>query len=338
MDQDFAFVDPERRAEVERRLDAVRRFLEAPGRARAVALGAELGLGPGQFYRLVQAWRSSGRPEDLAGAVRRKERTVSSFRADEEELLRRLDEDDADAPVEAVARAAQLRLAELGRSRSLAPLRRLAAETRRRRLAGEAAGIGIAIENCALDMAVLSSSGSATMPIASLAIDLERRALAGIALDADQATPAAAARALSQVLLRPPDADPMGAVVPVSLPAIGPGGWADLEAALTAHGTEVSVRRGAGRLATALLGPDVLGVRLRSTRTGRPSERRTPGGAAVAARWEATPPVDARLAERVLRARLDATAAPGSPMDRLGEANREGLLAVLLLLGGQGSP
>lgn len=75
-DVDLSGVPPELRPVVTQRLDAIRKFEQASGRANAEALALGLGLGTAQFYNLVKAWRNLRDPQRLSGQKRPRKRTV----------------------------------------------------------------------------------------------------------------------------------------------------------------------------------------------------------------------------------------------------------------------
>jgi len=323
MEEDLAFVDPERREEVRRRIAAVKRFLASPGRAHATRLAQEIGLGPGQFYRLVNAWKATGRADGLAQAVRRHRVPTRAFDEREMRTIRRLEAANPDAPVERVVAAFQTLVDEgTVRRRGLSTIRKAVKTARGDRLAGSAAGTGLLVDHCAIDLPVVSASGARTMPVAALVLDLGRRTPIGIALDAEGPSPTTAARALLHALGTPgatdPDVDAVAITLDVDVDAAP--GWAGLvqafeEADVRVHAREVNVLR-THPTTTTILGEALLGVPLRPRNTARPPHLRRPresdgrriAGAAV------TP----ELAEAVLQARLTATRGSGSALDAVG--------------------
>ena len=74
---DMAWIDHDRRPEVERRIRAIKKFVENPGRKSADAHAAELGITPQMFYRLAQIWQRHQRPELLDGLRRPKTATAT---------------------------------------------------------------------------------------------------------------------------------------------------------------------------------------------------------------------------------------------------------------------
>lgn len=325
---DLSFVDPDRRDEVARRIAVVTEYLKAPSRAAAANGAAEISLSVSQFYNLARSWRETGRAETVPGSKRRKTRTVDAFTPKHKALLRALEAESPQASIEhltaAVSRA-MVREGLTGFGRSA--IRKRLKAIRLERSAREPAGRGLAVEHCAIDLAIEGPKGG-TMAIASMVIDLERRRILGVSVGIDAPSPFTAARALRDALDRSGGkAEEATEALPVSMSVDRTPGWQRLIAILNGNGLVVDsipvARVGGGALLSRVMGLEVFGVMIRPRQTLRIAERRRPSG-------RLTPKgVPANLAEAALRERLDAEHRANPFEWRLNSEARDGLLTEL---------
>ncbi|MWC43235.1 hypothetical protein [Sphingomonas carotinifaciens] len=287
-DPDLSFVEPARRAEIARRIAEVEEYLRAPGAAAAERAAARLGLGLSSFRMLVRVWTRSHRAEELSGATHR--RSVSR-RPDAPTIaqLSLIRGTEASMPndvlLEKVVAQVYANAESFGAPMPSRPtVRAYASSFRRERLAGVPAGVGIAIDHCAVDVLV-SWEGKAVLPIATLALDLERRGVLGVALDPVRAGPRTTAAALLDAVSRIEAGSAARAdAVPIEIERDGRPEWDELLDVVEAHGLTRSggeaARLPGGLRTIRLLGKDVNGVRFKARTTHRKPEGRIGEGCA----------------------------------------------------------
>ncbi|MDY0957767.1 hypothetical protein SOM26_03615 [Sphingomonas sp. CFBP8993] len=281
-DPDLSSVEPARRAEIARRIAEVEEYLRAPGAAAAERAAARLGLGLSSFRLLVRVWTRSHRAEDLSGATHR--RSVSR-RPDAPTMaqLSLIRGTEASMPddvlLEKVVAQVYANAESFGAPMPSRPtVRAYASSFRRERLAGVPAGVGIAIDHCAVDVLV-SWKGKAVLPIATLVLDLERRGVLGVALDPVRAGPRTTAAALLDAVSRIEASAAVRAdAVPIEIERDGRPEWDELLDVVEAHGLTRSggeaARLPGGLRTIRLLGKDVAGVRFKARTTHRKPEGR----------------------------------------------------------------
>jgi len=321
---DLSLVDPDRRTEIARKIEVVENFLKEPGRRSAEAHAAELGIGVTQFYRLVRVWSERKAPEALAGAIRRRGGYRHPKGLDDAQLalVRGTEAGMADEPIlERVLNRIYQHAATMGAAMPSRPTVRAAlAAARRHRLQGLPAGAGLAIEHCVVDMRV-PWKGTDTMPIATLLLDLEHRAVIGLALDPVGGTPTSTAAALLDGLKRIGEtaaSDAKAVALPISIDRDGDIGWPDLFARLDRHGLIRSGRdlkaMPRGTRTTDLLGKDLRDVRFRPRAIHTPPEERRGSGGVI----------DLRAAEEHVRSKL-IVISDDAPLSRLSRSMRHAL-------------
>lgn len=319
---DLSFVDPERREEIGRRIAEVEAYLKAPGRAAAERSAARLGLGMTSFRNLVRIWTKGHNAEELSGAKRRRSgpRRSDALSPAQVAIIRGTEAGmPDDVLLEAVVKEIYANAGSLGASMPSRPtVRAYAASFRRDRLAGVPAGVGIAIDHCAVDVLV-SWRGMAVMPIATLVLDLEARGVIGAALDPVGAGPRTSAFALLDAVSRiERSAEEPNGEVPVEIDRDDRPEWRGLFDVLEANGLRRSGRDGerlqAGLRTIRLVGKEVGGVRFKARTTHRDPSGRIGSGFAA----------DVDEAQQFRRARL-IRSTTGGPLARLTEPVRTSL-------------
>ena len=330
---DLSMVEPDRRPEVARRIQVVESFLKAPGRRAAEAHAAQLGLGVTQFYQLVRVWSEKKQPQEMAKAQRRRQgyRHAKGLNDAQLALVRGTEAGmPDDAVLERVLDRIYVHAAAMGTALPSRPTVRAAtAAARRERLAGRPAGIGLAIDHCAVRMAVPWEGVSVT-PVATLVLDLERRRVVGAALSAMMGDPGSTRLALLDALGRASDvqdAELDETPLPIEMHIDEAPGWRDL---ITVLGRNGMLRTGhdldrlpGGRRTIALVGKDVNGIEFMARTTHRPPHKRHGVGGVV----------DLDEAEGFVRRRLIGPQDDGA-LSRLSRATRDRLRDELRSPGG----
>lgn len=283
-EHDLTFVAPDRRAEVLKRIDAVERFLADPEPASAQRYARELGLRRSQFYLLAQAWKTTRRPDAIAGAGRPKVRrlTVSDAQA------AFMDDVIAGNPSVPIAGLVHLILARAAACNRDLPAQevvtRYVARARPKILPiGSGASAGLIVDHTVLEIPVRFDGGPARRPLASLVIDTTREQVVGLALSSGTPKPAAAAEALLDALRRPAQscASTPCLTLKISLRTGMDEDWTSFEKALARAGIDVAKDvRGKyqhGQIAEALLGRSCGGIRLRPRLVMATGSRRLSG-------------------------------------------------------------
>ncbi|MBV1692158.1 hypothetical protein KRR38_31965 [Novosphingobium sp. G106] len=196
-DHDLTFVEPARRAEVSRRIEAIERFIAKPGRAAAEAEAAKLGLRHAQFYNMVRAWRASPRPEVVAGAGASRPKPTR-FKQDQLKLMADIISDSGRARPNLIvdrimAKAHTLGIAMPDRCTIGLHVRR----TRPSLLTDDIkAGFELLVDHTVLDMPVNFGDGTPRRPLATMVIDVTAEAIIGLTISAKTPNPASTPKAL----------------------------------------------------------------------------------------------------------------------------------------------
>jgi len=316
---DLTFVDPDRRDEVLRRIGVIEAFEKAPGRRNAEQAAQELGINVHHFYRLARVWRETRRADLLPAATHA---IKSGFRIDDriQEILREVGRDHPDAPIGTIERLARPPIEALGLKLPSRPtVRSFVRKLRREWKAGEAAGVGLAIDFCAVGISV-PVTGQRTLPIAAVVLDLESSTAVGAALGAEPSA-ALAARALVDAIDHAPAAD-IDEIegIQITLQGHETGDWSQFAGLLWSLGFVLAqCSSKAGRLTHSIYGPRLSTFRLFPKLTGKPPlERR---GSGLELSW--------RDAEDLFRSRLHAAANPARTLSRLPDNRRDVILTAL---------
>jgi len=324
-DVDLTFVDPARREEVSRRIGVLLEFERTRGADRQAVRKAIQALGGSRasFYYLLAAWRRHGRAELLPGGVGRYHRG-STLNPEQRDLIQRVEEKlGVSASPTRIAREAKRQADALGiELQSENTLRSYITRAREERLVGTAGGEGIAIDHCAIELAVPGEHGD-TAPIGSFVLDLQTRSALGCSLTNGQAGPRTAAAALLDALGRVERSDGEAAHPKLTLKIDRDPLWQPLITALKTAGFDVHVERGArlkaGRTVTATIGRIAGKLKFHSALTGRPASERRPWGDAI--------PLDE--AQALVRARLTSGRSGLSPLSCLSMDARDRLVRQL---------
>jgi len=325
---DLTFVDPDRRDEVLRRIGVIETFEKAPGRRNAEQAARELGINVHHFYRLARVWRETRRADLLPAA---RHAIKSGFRIDDriQEILREVGRNHPDAPIGTIERLARPPIEALGLKLPSRPtVRSVVRKLHRERKAGEAAGVGLAIDFCAVGISV-PVAGQRTLPVAAIVLDLESRTAVGAALGAEPSA-ALAARALVDAIDHAPAADVDATNgIQISLQSQETGDGSQFAGLLWSLGFMLAqCSSKAGRLTHSFYGPRLSTFRLFPKLTGKPPlERR---GSGLELSW--------RDAEDLFRSRLHAAANPARTLSRLPDKMREGILTALAQFSDSGKP
>lgn len=278
----LAFVAPERRALVDRRLALLKAYvaLDQPTMEHSRAAATEMGLTTAGFYRLVSVWRRTRDPAVLDGTAGPAPGPQSS-RFDDEAFIREvfdgmLSGRTVEHDVENVLLAAE----RAGRKiRGRSTLRRFVTELRAAREAAGSTLTGVLIDHAVLVMPVAGPHGAPVMPVATAVVsaDVGRRSILAVHLTLEAVGPATILAALGHAAARGVFmVDPLP---PTDLAYMrGTGAeWDEAEALLNGIG----VRVGGGRSKTirggfggATTGYSLLGIKTRPGIVALPPDRR----------------------------------------------------------------
>jgi hypothetical protein len=270
---DLTFVNIERRAEVRRRIDAIERFIGAPGRAAAEREAAELGIHAAQFYNLVRAWRETGRPERLSDrhGPRRRQPTIDQ---------RTLDLIDVTIAENGRATARDL-IDDIARRAAAAGIAlpdpsTVARHVGRKRPhllpAGMAAGLDLALDHTVLELPVDFGAGP-ILPLLTIAVEPSADAIVGLALSPGVPTMAVMAAAIRDALRHGVrNEHRVAATTKVGLP--GRPAARRLMRVLEDHGCGAEARGGVGAIANAVLGRERAGLRFKPRFVWKGNDRR----------------------------------------------------------------
>lgn len=287
---DLTYIDPHRRADVLKRIEAIERFNANPGRASAETEAAAINLSPSAFYTLVRAWNASRDPTKLPGL--RRQARGSVIGTDALNLIRRAAEELPTARystiIELVTSRAQSAGIAMPRENTIREeVRRL----RRGRLPGMPEGVTHALDICALNVPIASSSPCPSRAILTAVIQIDGAVIAGAELGTERFAPGDAAAAVARAIAGGALAE--GDILLVDRPATA--AYDALVQAVSAHGIGITGERlaleqvladsgplrsrGNGRAISAACGRYVAGFQVRiGTRTGAaiPKKNATP--------------------------------------------------------------
>ena len=198
-DDDLSLVAPHRRAEVRRRLQAVKRYDAKPTLTEGKAAAAAAGISLQTLYALVRTWRRTGQPADLLGSGRPKKRR-DELGADRKRIIEEAVEAIGGSDVEAIVD----RVIEGANAKSVPMFGRQVLRKHVRNVLGSRVPEGsfaqdapYAIDHVAIDLPVLFQDGTVAMPILTTLIDLRRPAV--LAVDLHPGHPDMAATAWTAV-------------------------------------------------------------------------------------------------------------------------------------------
>ena len=193
---DLTFVDPHKRALVAARIKAVKRFNENPGRATAEREAKALGISAARFYLVVKAWNTFHDASKLPGANRHR----MSNRVPEEirQEIARLIAADPDLIPERIIE----RVGKFINAQKLKPLSgpTIADELNRQRrgyLPHIEQNVNYALDHCHLAIPV-SGEREASSVTLSAVIEVDRKAIIGLAFTHDEPTASSSAKAISR--------------------------------------------------------------------------------------------------------------------------------------------
>lgn len=299
MAHDLTFVNIERRAEVRRRIDAIERFIAAPGRAAAEREAAELGIHAAQFYNLVRAWRETGRPErlnDRHGARRIQPRidrqTLQLIDATIAENGRATARD----LIDGIARRAAAAGIALPDPSTIA--RHVGRKRPHLLPEGMAAGLDLALDHTVVELPVDFGAGP-VLPLLTIAVEPAADAIVGIALSPGVPTIAVMATAIHDALRHSArNRHRVAAAIRIGLPARPDA--RRLTRILEDHGCQAETRGGAGAIANSVLGRERAGLRFKPRFVWKDEDRRRvePEGSIAISPSEAHALVRGRLIDR----------------------------------------
>lgn len=330
-DENLSLVPLHKRSEVQRRIAAVKRYLQDPRRVVAEREAAELGISIHSLHKLARAWRELGRADALAGSgAPRKRRDHLS--PQQHEIL--------DLAAQQLTGASLTRLGE--RALAIASERGVAMPgvdairaNLKRKLEHRipprsyAAGADFVIEHCAVSLPVDDGSGRAVMPIATLLMDVGAREVLAVVLKVSGPDAASVALAVAESFREgfPPG---KGARPVLAFETFLGEEWERLVPVLSELPLVIRssrrLRPGRANLATALLGDRHKGIWLRPRLTTRPPEARlatlSKGATLLTVEaaerylrelWIAQPITNERMHDQELMAGLRAEAGPPLP-------------------------
>lgn len=296
---DLTFVNIERRAEVRRRIDAIERFIAAPGRAAAEREAAELGIHAAQFYNLVRAWRETGRPERLSDrhGSRRRLPTIDQHML---ELIDATIAENGRATARDLIDSITRRAAAAGIA--LPDPSTIARHVGRKRPhllpEGMAAGLDLALDHTVVELPVDFGAGPVP-PLLTIALEPAADAIVGIALSPGVPTITAMAAAIHDALRHSArNAHRVAAATRIGLP--GRPDARRLIRILEGHGCRAEARGVAGAIANSVLGRERAGLRFKPRFVWKGEDRRRvePEGSVAISPTEAQALVRGRLVER----------------------------------------
>lgn len=296
---DLIFVNIGRRAEVRRRIDAIERFIAAPGRAAAEREAAELGIHAAQFYNLVRAWRETGRPERLADrhGARRRQPTI------DRQMLDLIDATIAENGratardlINSVARRAAAAGIALPDSSTIA--RHVGRKRPHLLPEGMAAGLDLVLDHTVVELPVDFDAGP-VLPLLTIAVEPAADAIVGIALSPGIPTIATMVAAIHDALRHSArNGHRVAAATRIGLP--GPPDARRLIRTLEDNGCRAEARDGAGAIVNSVLGREQAGLRFKPRFVWKGEDRRRvePKGSIAISPIEAEALVRGRLLDR----------------------------------------
>lgn len=270
---DLTFVNIEQRAEVRRRIDAIERFIAAPGRGAAEREAAELGIHAAQFYNLVRAWRETGRPERLSDrhGSRRRQPTIDQQMLD---LIDATIAENGRATARAIIDSIARRAAAAGIA--LPDPSTIARHVGRKRPhllpEGTAAGLDLALDYTVVELPVDFGAGP-VLPLLTIAVEPAADAIVGIALSPGVPTIAAMAAAIHDALRHSArNGHGIAATTTIGLPGRPDG--RRLIRILEDHGCRAEAQGDAGAIASSMLGRERAGLRFKPRFVWKGEDRR----------------------------------------------------------------
>jgi hypothetical protein len=270
-------VAPAKRAAVEKRIAVLRRYcaIEEPTMADAEQAAAELGISMASLYRLAKVWRETKDPSKLASPGGSQPTGLRPHPGDDlaRSVLAGLP---AGRPMARDVSAIQKAAREQGVSvRSALGLQKLVRQVRAETLGVAGAAYDAFVDQVALELPVLGSSGPA-MPIASILAN--RDGIVCVRLDLASPGPALVAKLLVR-------AAGLGAIssdgkrpMTLAFDTDTRPSWPPLIEALASNeishsGDEWNVLRG-GRLGSSMVYPQMLGIKTHTKQLSRPPHAR----------------------------------------------------------------
>ncbi len=278
----LAFVAPERRALVEKRLAVIEAYvaLDHPTMEHSRAAATEMGLTTAGFYRLVSVWRRTHDPAVLDGTAGPAPGTQAPRLGDETFIREVFDGIPAGRTVEHDVENVLLAAKRAGRKvRGRSTLRRFVTELRAAREAAASTLTGVLIDHAVLVIPVEGLDEAPVMPVATAVISAEvgRRSILAVHLTLEAVRPATILTALGHAAAQGVFAvDPLP---PTDLAYMRGTGeeWDEAETLLNAIGVRVGGGRSRtirGGFAGALTGSTLLGIRLKPGTVSLPPNRR----------------------------------------------------------------
>jgi len=326
-EHDLSFVAPHKRNEVRAKIRGIESYIADPTAATAKAVSGKLGISERTLHLLVRIWREKKQPADLVGSGRPRKRrsTVTEQQAMViAEAVKERPDDIVERIVERAHTLAQQKGLELP---SATPLRRAVKKALGARLPANSFAVGadFVVDHIAVDLPVQTGEG-ATMPIATIVIDVARAAVVGLELRTLAPGIAPVAFAINSWLQLgiPTRADGQEPVL--ALEAFPGDDWKRLVGVLAElpFRLQVTQRSALGRTSVSptLLGDRHDGVWLRPRNTSRTPEKRRPTVPAGAK------PLAVEMAADVLQ---DRWVKPSSQVRPATSAERQALRRVHLL-------
>ena len=192
---DLTFVDPHKRALVAERIEAVKRFNENPGRASAEREAKALGISAGRFYLVVKAWNTYQDASKLPGANRH--RMANRVPDDIRQKIARLIAADPDIIPERVIEKVSEFIEARGIKTVSAPT--IVDELNRQRrgqLPIAEQNVNYALDHCHLGIPIAGEQENSSATLTAV-IDVDRKAIIGLALTSEEPTACSTARAIA---------------------------------------------------------------------------------------------------------------------------------------------
>lgn len=275
---DLSGVDPARRAEIRRRVEVVRAYLEisAPSLADDRRHAGALGLGVAQFMNLVRIWREHRQASALPGARIRRDRGrwTPVIGEDVEAIVRAvIDQLGADANPTAIQREVEARCGGAGlRPPSIDTTRARVLAARGDGVSETAAIHSAVLDHVALGIPVAGPQGRTGVPVLSFVANQGSGYVIGHAVSLHPPSPQGAARALLSSLDGSKEVE---VEWPLSMAVDATPGWRSLLDVLSRHGVIRTGRSGApvpcGVAAKTLFGSALGGIPIRQRLVHAPS-------------------------------------------------------------------
>ena len=325
---DLSGIEPERRGEVRRRLNALAEYELSPGRENAERLAATLGLGAAQFYNLARAWRTLRDPAAIAGGSRPRNRQVQ-IEAIQAKLL-----DDAMSslpdgmPEQLIHKAEQQARTGGITMPSSDKMKRYIHANRIRKLPTQLAKLGDwIVDHTVVEIPVVNRETAPQRPLATAVIDSRLNSIIAVDLSLGLPSVPKIAAVLIRAIGLHSDENVGFPKIAVGLPFLNDQRWAELVTSVAAAGSSVvEYTPGAyehGRCVEALLGLRHEGIRLRPRLVLAPPTRRVSPANGM------FNPVSLVEAERLLRKRFGISDKPGSKLSEQSDGVLHALLANL---------